>query len=292
MYHRKQRFPWAALIVGLLLGAIGGLAYAWFLNPVRFVNIGPDRLSAEDQQTYVLLVSETYMQDRDLDRARARLSALGVRDMANLVAVQADAALLRGAASEEVRALSTLAEALGARPMAAEVFSGSAVPTSAPPVEATATPTFQGMPSPVPAPTLELPTVTPVPQRPTSTPDLLPEAGLSLLELTPICEDGYPSGRIEVYVFDEAGLGIPAVRVRVEWTGGQETFFTGLKPDVDLGYADFDMAPDTVYVVTLVGIGEPVVGIDSTACLTASGQTVLPTYRLVFGPPESGEGNP
>ena len=46
----ETRFPWLALVIGLLAGLAGGLYYAWFLNPVQFVNVSPDRLSIDTQQ--------------------------------------------------------------------------------------------------------------------------------------------------------------------------------------------------------------------------------------------------
>ncbi len=285
MHDPKRRFPWITLTMGLALGLIGGLIYAWFLDPVTYVDVAPDRLRAEDRQAYILLVSEAYLQDRDLERARARLNALGVRDVGQVVAAQADAAFSSGAPVEQVRALTLLAEALGAHPLAAEVFSSTlAVPTSRAP--ATATPTFEAMPSPTPSATPFTPTPTPEP--PTSTPVPIPSAAFSLREQAIICEDDAPHGRIEVYVYDDNGRGVPAVEVRVEWAGGAESFYTGLKPDVDLGYADFEMQPNLTYSVKLVGLGQPVVGLEALACETPSGQSAMRTYRLIFTP-SSGE---
>lgn len=281
MHRPPPRFPWIALLVGLALGLAGGLIYAWYLNPVDFVNISPGMLDGDDQREYILLIAEAYLQDEDIDRARARLAAAGVRDAGERVAILADAALLRGAEPREVRALATLAEALGAQLMAAEVFSGTVAATDAV-TPGTPTATFEGMPSPTPS----QPAVSPVPLLGTlsPTPDLFPQTELSLSEREVICEDDYPEGRIEVTVLDDAGRGIPAVEVLVEWEGGRDRFFTGLKLEVSPGYADFEMEGDRVYTLTLVGRGEPVLGIDSAGCLTPAGRTAIPTYRLTFIP--------
>ncbi len=281
MHNPEERFPWVMLIVGLALGLIGGLVYAWFLDPVTYVDVAPDRLHSADRQAYILLVSEAYLQDKDLERARARLNALGVRHVGQMVAEQADAAFLGGAPIEQVRALTALAEALGTSPLAAEVFSSSPAAPIATSL-ATATPTFEAMPSPTPSPTPLTPTPTPEPPSPTPVP--IPNTAFSLRERAIVCEDDAPHGRIEVYVYDEAGQGVPAVEVLVEWAGGAERFYTGLKPDVNLGYADFEMQPNLVYSVTLVGLGQPVVGLEANACETPSGQSVMRTYRLVFTP--------
>ena len=283
MQNHYPRFPWAALIVGLVLGLVGGLAYAWFLNPVNFVNISPSMLSEDDQRDYILLVAEAYLQDGDLDRARMRLAALGSRDVAERVTVLADNAFLRGDDPERVRALAALSEALGQRSMAADVFSGTTAPTT-PPELLTPTATFEGMPSPTPSqsPATAFPTTSL--EIPSPTPDLFPKTDLSLIDRGIICEDDYPSGRIEVYVYDGSGQSVPGIEVLVEWEGGQDRFFTGLKPDIDPGYADFELEGDRVYTVTLVGRAEPVLGIDSAGCLTPAGRTAIPTYRLTFAP--------
>ncbi len=283
MADPPSRFPWAALLLGLILGAAGGLAYAWFLNPVTLIDIAPHQLVVDDQRAYLLLISESYLYDHDLDRAQARLATLRVRDAAALLSQEADRALLNGADPREVRALAALAEGLGASPMAAEVFSGTD-PAAGPAITPTITATFEGIPTLTPTP--ESPTAIPtwlIPT-PTATPDFLIETEMDLIALETICEDEYPAGRIEVYVADALERGIPGVRVLVEWEGKQDSFLTGLKPEIDRGYGDFQMEPSTVYTVTLVDLAEPVVGIDSSPCLTPAGVSSTPTYRLIFAP--------
>ncbi|MBN1120877.1 MAG: hypothetical protein JXJ17_07345 [Anaerolineae bacterium] len=285
MQEDSPRFPWIALLIGLVIGIAGGLYYGWYLNPVDWVNIGPDKLNAEDQQEYILLVAEAYLQEQEIARASARLAALDTHDIAELVSLQADEALLRGDDPNEVRALTTLAEALGASPMAAEVFSGTTAPATLD-EERTVTPTFEGIASPTP-PTIGDTTDTPTPTQETltPTPQIISETDLSLVERETVCEAGEGSGQIEILVLNRDEIGIPAVEVRVEWGGEDaDTFFTGLNPGVDPGYADFSMVVDRVYSVTLVGLTEPVVGLDSSNCTTDSGEESIPTYRLTFSP--------
>jgi hypothetical protein len=285
MSQRRQPFPWLALLIGLILGAAGGWAYAWFLNPVILINITPQQLVAEDQRQYIILVSEAYLQDHNLDRARVRLNYLGIRgDIAQMIADLADRAMLNGADLRETRALATLAEALGANPRAAEVFSGTAQPTSALEMP-TITATFEGMPTITPS--LDNPTASPTRVVPTATntPDFVIETEMQLILRNPVCDPNYPVGRIEIWVRDALGRGIPGVRIQVEWEGREETLFTGLMPDIDPGYADYQMEePNTRYTVTLVGLAEPVFGIDSTPC---PGLNQLPTFILVFEPEPS-----
>lgn len=284
----ETRFPWLALVIGLLAGLAGGLYYAWFLNPVQFVNVSPRQLNVEDQEEFIQLVAEAYLQDGDLDRAQARLAGLGLRDMVENLTTQADAVYLRGGDPSRIRALTTLAEALGGQPLAAELFSGTMAPTNAAPeVILTPTPTGEQVAQLTAPPTPESITATPTFSPPTATPDVFANTEFELIEQEMACIEGEGAGYIEVYVTDEEEEGIPAVEVLVEWADDQDTFFTGLKPGIDPGYGDFLMEADEVYSVTLVGLGEPVLGLDSAGCRAPTGRTSIPTYRLTFSPTET-----
>ncbi len=280
----RQGFPWVPFLIGLLLGAAAGLYYAWVMNPVTLVNIAPHQLTEQDREAYILLVGESYLLDRDLDRARARLDLLRDRDIAQTVAVQADSAFLRGARPEEVRALTALAEALGAVPLAADVFSSTIVAQMpAQQTPGTPTATFEAIPTPTPPAGFDS---EPTPLAPLPTPTSLLDSGTTfeLVSRDVQCPDSSTAGLLQVIVNDWGGGGIPGVEVLVQWQGGEDRFFTGLKPEYGSGYADLQMAPDRLYIVTLVGLSDPVLGIDSTACVSASGRVTIPTYRLVFGP--------
>jgi hypothetical protein len=281
MNEDRQGVAWGRLIAGLIAGVIVGLAYGWLVNPVNYVDIAPQQLQSVYKEQYVLLVSQAYLADLDLGRARRRLAAMGVQDGASMVSQQADQAFARGASPGAIRALTVLAEALGGHPQAAEVFSGTAnaprgerlSPT--PTFEAIATPTASGTP---------LPPLPPVPT-PTETPVLIPtDATMKLVAIQTLCQSDHPAGRLEVFVLDVSGGGIPAVKVVVAWDGGTDTFFTGLKPEVSPGYADFQMEADRTYSITLVGLAEPVVGISSASCTTDTEVVQLPTYQLTFAP--------
>jgi hypothetical protein len=56
-----------------------------------------------------------------------------------------------------------------------------------------------------------------------------------------------------IWVRDAAGNDMPGVEIVVSWPLVQDRFFTGLRPAQGLGYADFEMAPETEYEVTLAG---------------------------------------
>ncbi len=47
------------------------------------------------------------------------------------------------------------------------------------------------------------------------------------------------------------GRGVPGVRLRVQWEGGDDGFVTGMKPEVNAGYADYTIAPGKIYQITI-----------------------------------------
>lgn len=278
---KPQPFPIFALLTGLIIGVVGGLGYAWFLNPVQLVNVAPSQLPTEDRQAYILLISQAYMQDRRLDKAQARLQALGIREMGQVVAQQADDALSRAADQREIAALTALAQALGANPLAAEIFSSTTQPTRLP-NDGSPTATFESMASITP--TLNAPTITPTHLIPTSTPTpiRIVETDFNLIDLSAArCDADSTPGRIEIYVEDSDGAGIPGLEIQIVWEGQTDRFFTGLKPEIDPGYADFQMEPNKVYTISLVGLAEAVQGINSAPCAETG---LMPSYELLFAP--------
>jgi len=279
----KQRVPLFAIFLGILIGVAGGIYYAWFLNPVSLTNIAPRQLDEESQSAYILLISEAYLQDTNLNRARNRLRTIDNQDPGQVVAEQADLAFARGDDPEAIRALATLAEALGATTSAAEVFSGTVAPTSA--VDMTPTATF--LPGNLPTDTPRSPS-TPVPVEPQVQPTRpLFEADLELVGREVICSDDAPAGLMQVIVLDGLGQGVPGVPVQVAWENGQDVFYTGFKLEGGAGYADYQMSAELAYTVTLIGLAEPVVGINSNECETESQLLSIPTYRLIFAPDAS-----
>jgi hypothetical protein len=88
-----------------------------------------------------------------------------------------------------------------------------------------------------------------------------------------------------VYVRDGAGKGIPGVQILVSWPGGEDRFFTGFKPEVDPGYADFEMKPGEAYQVELVGVKSDVareVAAGSAASCRDLPADVQPSWQIVF----------
>lgn len=76
---------------------------------------------------------------------------------------------------------------------------------------------------------------------------------------------------LEVYVSDAANQPVPGVEVHVSWSGGEDHFFTGLKPEIGLGYADFLMTPGVAYSLHVGEGGQPVNDLTAPTCTGGSG---------------------
>jgi hypothetical protein len=285
------RFPWH-LLIGLALGVMAGLAYAWLIRPVEYVDTAPSSLRADYKDQYRSLIAAAYQSNGDASRARARLSLLGDANPAGELAAQAQRSLAEGGAPGDAQALAKLAAVVrGAAAPTGSITAAAATQASATPIPATptkpnvtpaattGTPARQ-MPSQSPSPS---PTETRVP--PTRTPSITPGAPFVLASKNQVCDPALPGPLIQVQVNDAAGQPVAGVEVSVTWNGGEDSFFTGLKPDVNLGYADYSMTAGTVYTLTLGDGGQPVSGLQSVDCTPSSGPDFQGGWLLKFTQP-------
>jgi hypothetical protein len=134
----------------------------------------------------------------------------------------------------------------------------------------------------VPASPTALLTATPIvlPGLPTSTP-LPGRFGLTSTET--LCAG--PRPLLQIVTQDAAGNGVPGVEVIVEWAGGQDRFFTGLKPQLGAGYGDFEMTPAIEYTVRLAEAPDAAYAARSEPCTDNSGNFINTSVRLVFAQP-------
>ncbi len=286
-----KRAPWF-LLTGLVIGLGLGLLCAWVLCPVSYTQTAPASLRADFKDTYRSLIARAYAYDGNLPRAKARLALLGDPDPADTLAAQAQRALAAGRSMAEVRALGALAAALGEAPTPVQtaVSVSQVSPTATPRLRATATPTpvvaqsgttATPVPTPVGFPTLP-PTPTPLPTR---TPQPAPTAGAPFLlrSQEPYCNpDDGPLLRIFMRDADEQP--VPGMAISIHWLGGDEEIFTGLKPDIDPGYADFLMTPDVVYQVR-PAYGTTVTDLQARECQADDGSRYWGGWTLIFAQP-------
>ncbi|MBI5960569.1 MAG: hypothetical protein HY866_17655 [Chloroflexi bacterium] len=273
---------WFALILGIALGITSGLIYTWEIDPVVERNTAPWQLGQQAREDYVVAVALSYAYNHDLPLAFNRLRTL--RPDQNVWVMVSEVACNRykqgkTVTNSDIRVIRALEElyrpqgasgcADGLYPTPATVSVATAIPTAIPTV--TLTPPFTK------TPTLPIPTGEPIESAvQTPTP---PSGGYILARLASFC-DPASNGVIEVRVYDQRGEGVPGVQVQVIWSGSQiDTFFTGLKPEREPGYADFEMTPGRSYSVSIPGLRDTSPVVEAVPCEAEddSGQTVSTT---------------
>lgn len=249
------------LAVAMVVGLAGGLLYTWILDPIEHYDSTPNNLRARDKFVYIAIIGDLYAFEDDLPRAEARLAELGIEANGPVLAGLIEEYLDGGGQADDVRNLARLAEALGASGGVLLVF--AAAPTPSP--EPTATTRAQPGSGSAGASLTPVPTVTPAPS-------------FHLVEQTAVCAEPGQPGSISVWVRDQDGNGLAGIEIVVSWSAGQDRFFTGLRPERGAGYADFEMAPEVEYEVTLAGFkGEIAQGLtaDLSPGLCPTGTTAV-----------------
>ena len=260
-------------VVGLVAGLGLGLLYAWGINPVAYKDTTPASLRAAHKADYVRMVAQAYVVEGNLDRARARLAALGEASPAPQIAALAQQAAAAGENGQTVQALAALASALGAGPQ---------TPTAAP--TPTARPTATRPPTPTPTPR---PTVTPY-LLPTHAPTLTPPGAFVFSGKRLLCDINLKQPLIEVLTVGTGGNPVSGVEVIVKWADGSDHFFTGLKPDLGPGYGDFAMQVDVDYTVYLASNPSvAVVGLTTAkdSCTGTDQQGYPGSWQVLFTQP-------
>lgn len=252
------------LLGGLVLGLIGGLTYAWTIDPLEFVGTSPAALRADFQADYLSLIASAYVSTGDLERARARLALFPGSNPAETLGALAQARLAAGGAVEEAQALARLAADVGGQP-------------TRPPGTPTAR---QSLPPTLPPTVTRTPTV-----RPSPTLTLTPGAPFRVESRESVCDPARPAPLIQVLVLDSAGQGVPAMEVLIVWDDGQDRFYTGLKPELGIGYGDFALTEGVTYTVRLAESDALVTGLTAPVCTDESGATYPGSWLLTFVQP-------
>ena len=83
-------------------------------------------------------------------------------------------------------------------------------------------------------------------------------------------------------MLDATGEPEPGVELLISWQGGQESVFTGLKPELGQGYADFTIAGGVSYSVGPAQGGELASGLTVQNCRSAAGSEFPGGWLLTF----------
>lgn len=273
------------MLGGLALGLALGLFYAWVLAPVKYVDTAPVSLRADFKDQFRIMIAAAHAANGNLPRARARLALLGERDPAGTLMEQS-----RRSSGEAALALAGLAQAIG--PSVAEE------PSQTPTIPATETPAPSSSASPTPAasaPTSQARVSATVGQtrtpqssatlRPTATRTATPGSPFALVTRDVVCDDELQPGLLQVEVRDADGKPVAGAQILIAWGGGQESFFTGLKPELGNGYADFVMQAGVVYSLRLDLDSETASDISIPTCQGGDGTPFGGGIQLEFQQP-------
>ncbi|HMV96861.1 MAG TPA: hypothetical protein PLE39_04925 [Anaerolineales bacterium] len=287
------------IVLALLTGLGLGLAYSWLLSPVTYVDATPAMLRADFKDQYRIVVAASYASSHDLARARARLQLLGDVDPVGQLSALAQNMVAGNASLEQVQPIAQLATDLQ------QGFSSSPV-TDTPFVVVVNTPTEMDTPSAeslatetqivleedTPIPTLEfdqtplapIVTSTFVP-RPTFTP--VPVSGdvFNLVGQDTVCDPGLQPGLLQFIIMDSRRRQVAGIEIIVSWSEKEDRFFTGFKPELGDGYADFVMQPDVIYSVHVVEGGAIVPNIAAPTCTDPNGISYFGGLLLTFQQP-------
>ncbi len=284
------------IILALLLGLGLGLIYAWVISPVTYVDASPSILRVDFKDQYRSVIAASYASASNLPRASERLKLLGDIDPVGELSAQAQRMLAAGEPFEEVRPLAQLATDL-------QQGFASAPITSVPVVEVLDTPVLE-TPFIEPTiiatetfvfdePTLSFEQTLVIPQqplttstpRPTSRPN--PAAGepFTLVGQDTVCDPSLKEGLLQVILMDSRRRQVAGIKIIVTWNQGEDNFFSGLKPELGNGYADFIMQADTIYSVRVVEGGSFVPNITAPTCTDPNGAPTIGGLLLTFQQP-------
>jgi hypothetical protein len=279
----ENRGSWY-LLTGVVFGLIIGLILAMTVVPVRVVNTDPSSLSVSEKAAYRIMVAQAYLSEGDAGRAISRLALLKDNNPSEEVIAQAQSMLAEGGNDAPARALALLAAvvsepSLSITPLPMLTPMAVMVVTVAPVSGTASVETTQGA--------ANTPGATNTPRQPATPQPTLGSPFIMDGEPAELCDPLPALSLLQIIVVDASGQAVPGVRIEIsQASGGVETFYTGLFPEVSLGYADYQMQPDAIYTLRIGESGQPVANLVAPAC--GNDADNKPTYgslRLIFKQP-------
>jgi hypothetical protein len=261
------------------------------ISPLRVTNADPFALRADFKEDFRSTIAAAYAATGNLPRAQARLVLLKDSDLVEALNAQAQRMMADSESFRQADEVAALAVALE---------NGSeAIPTSVLPTEVVQEVQTSFTETTLPPPPDDLPIVlTETPQtietqavvveatpRPTQTP--LPTLGApyTLTGQDNVCDSNLPDGLLQIIVLNSNRRQTAGVKIIITWEGGEEQFFTGLKPELGNGYADYIMTPNSTYTVQLASGGDIAMGLTTPTCQAQNGETFFGGIKLTFQQP-------
>jgi hypothetical protein len=283
-----RRVPWD-IVLALLAGLGVGLVYAWLIAPLRVTNADPRALRSDFKESYRSAIAASYAATGNLPRAQARLALLGDADPIESLNAQAQRMLANPETIDGADEVAALALALQDGPEGIPTLEPTQVVEE---IEVDFTETSPPASSEVPLTTTETPelvateaTILPATPRPTQTPPPTLGAPFTLTAQDSICDTNLPDGLLQVMVLNSNRRQLPGIKILITWEGGAEQFFTGLKPELGNGYADYTMTPEVSYTVQLASGSDIATGLIAPTCQSPSGESFFGGIKLTFQQP-------
>lgn len=266
------------LLTGLILGLLMGIVYSWVISPISQVDTHPSLLRTDYKDIYRLLISRAYQANNNLPRAEARLNLMGDDEPALALAAQAQRFLAEGGDHEMAVILANLSAALQSREAAENPPvqpTGTAAATDAP--ENTEENGENNPDNPATS-TQEL--VSSQTPPPTESPPFI------LQDSSPICDPTLGESLIQIVATNSSGDGIPGVAIQISLgTDPKDIFYTGLKPELGLGYADFSAEPGLTYQVDILDSGLIISDIEVPTCQNESDESYWGSWEIYITHP-------
>lgn len=255
-----------------------GIVYSWVISPISQVDTHPNLLRDDYKDIYRSLISRAYRANINLPRAEARLELIGDQEPALALAAQAQRFLAESEDNEMALILANLSSVLQT--------ANKPVPTMPQP---TSTPVpensngsngnaDQNTDDSTPSPTNGV--ISSTTPSPTDSPPFI------LQDSSPICDPTLGESLIQVIATDGSGEGIPGVTLEISLgTDPTEVFYTGLKPELGLGYADFSAEPGLTYQLEIPESGLIITDIEVPTCQTESEDSYWGSWEIYITHP-------
>ena len=96
----------------VMLGTILGLSYGWLVDPVEYIDTSPASLRIDYQTDVVLMISDIFVDDMNLNEAFDRLSWLNNQDVTQMVSRCLDYATQMKFSEQDINKIRLLQDAL------------------------------------------------------------------------------------------------------------------------------------------------------------------------------------
>ncbi|MGB8252562.1 MAG: hypothetical protein WCF08_05060 [Anaerolineaceae bacterium] len=260
----KRVIGWIFLVlVSLAVGMGIGLGVSWGILPVGNKETTPVTLIQADKDIYRSFIADSYYATHDLVRAKIRLELLDGGGASDSIVDQMERLALDQGGGTDRNALLVLHDAL-------VKMQDQSTPMSTFPIN-----TGEATPS-ITTKVITLSSVSPFQTGKLTTSTSTPPAKPSIFIVrnrSRVCDSLQQPPLLQVIVFDQSGKLESGVVIIISSSAGSERILTGLKPELGVGYVDYQMNPGILYSLMIEGsIGNPE-EVSAAECLSQGGGT-------------------